>query len=72
MKSGCSLFNSAAYCDGFPWCDSASAQESRKLFSTPFTVSSGTETIPDSAGGQHNGQVTLLTPSRMSINGSSA
>ena len=72
MKSGCSLLTLQLIAMVFLGVIPASAQESRKLFSTPFTVSSGTETIPDSAGGQHNGQVTLLTPSRMSINGSSA
>src|SRR5882672_6584336 len=50
----------------------ASAQQKASWFSNPFTISSGTENIPMPGGGSSMETVTLLTPSRFSLDGASA
>jgi hypothetical protein len=47
-------------------------QQKTSWFSNPFTVSSGTESIPTPDGGSTMQPVTLVTPSRFSIDGASA
>jgi hypothetical protein len=49
-----------------------SGQQKTSWFSNPFTVSSGTESIPSPDGGSTMQAVTLVTPSRFSIDGASA